>query len=257
MVSAPSNKELTACTVLVSFAKTVALGHHLRLFVALKADDIAALKTKFSFAPDQTFQVPQETYDLYAEFGKRGAALEAEWNSLLQAYAQKYPAEHAELTRRIEGKLPEGWEQSLPVYKPTDAAQASRKLSEIVLSAIVPKLPELLGGSADLTGSNLTKVKGNALDFQPPSTGLGTYAGTYIRYGVREHGMGAIANGLHAYGGIIPFVATFLVCLILVLNILCKSFIVVRRTSSLTPLAPSDCRLSAVTRSSGLVSEIR
>ena len=124
-------------------------------------------------------------------------------------YAQKYPAEHAELVRRISGELPNGWEKALPIYKVTDAAQASRKLSEIVLTAVTPALPELLGGSADLTGSNLTKVKGTE-DFQPPSTGLGSYKGTYIRYGVREHGMGAIANGLHAYGGIIPFVATFM-----------------------------------------------
>ncbi|KAF4615121.1 hypothetical protein D9613_002773 [Agrocybe pediades] len=175
----------------------------------LKADDIEALKSKFGFAPDQKFQVPQETYDLYSEFGKRGAALEAEWNSLLEAYGKKYPNEHAELTRRIAGKLPQGWEEKLPVYKPSDAAQASRKLSEIVLTAIIPSLPDLMGGSADLTGSNLTKVKGS-VDFQPPSTGLGTYAGTYIRYGVREHAMGAIANGLSAYGAIIPFVATFL-----------------------------------------------
>ncbi|KAG5221760.1 Transketolase [Salix suchowensis] len=109
------------------------------------------------------------------------AALEAQWNDLFAAYAKQYPTEHAELTRRIAGELPEGWEKNLP----------------------------LVGGSADLTGSNLTKVKGS-VDFQPPSTGLGTYAGTYIRYGVREHGMGAIANGLSAYGAIIPFIATFL-----------------------------------------------
>ena len=132
---------------------------------------------------------------------------------MLASYGKKYPNEHAELTRRISGKLPEGWEKTLPVYKPTDAAQASRKLSEIVLTAIIPGLPDLIGGSADLTGSNLTKVK-KSVDFQPPSTGLGTYAGTYIRYGVREHGMGAIANGLAAYGAIIPFVATFLVRLL-------------------------------------------
>ncbi|KAF9466413.1 transketolase [Collybia nuda] len=175
----------------------------------LKADDIEALKSRFGFAPDQKFHVPQETYDLYADFGKRGAALEAEWNSLLAAYGQKYPKEHAELTRRISGKLPEGWEKNLPVYTPADAAQASRKLSEIVLTSIIPSLPDLIGGSADLTGSNLTKVKGS-VDFQPPSTGLGTYAGTYIRYGVREHGMAAIANGLAAYGAVVPFVATFL-----------------------------------------------
>ena len=154
--------------------------------------------------------MPKETHDLYSEFGKRGAALEAEWNALLSKYAQQHPKEHAEFTRRIDGKLPEGWELLLPRYKPTDPAQASRKLSEIVLTAITPALPEMIGGSADLTGSNLTKVKGT-VEFQPPSTGLGNYAGTYIRYGVREHGMGAIANGLAAYGGIIPFVGTFLV----------------------------------------------
>ncbi|KAF5324450.1 hypothetical protein D9611_004311 [Ephemerocybe angulata] len=175
----------------------------------LKADDIAQLKEKFNFNPQEKFSVPQATYDLYAEFGKRGAALEEEWSTLLAQYAEKYPQEHAELTRRISGKLPEGWEKALPVYKPTDGAQASRKLSEIVLTALAPVLPELLGGSADLTGSNLTKVK-KSVDFQHPSTGLGDYSGTYIRYGVREHGMGAIGNGLAAYGGIIPYVATFL-----------------------------------------------
>ncbi|KAI0637210.1 transketolase [Trametes polyzona] len=175
----------------------------------LKADDIQALKSKFGLPADQTFYIPKETYDAYHEVAARGAKLEAAWNDLLSSYAQKYPAEHAELTRRIAGKLPDGWEKSLPVYKPSDAAQASRKLSEIVLSAIVPKLPELVGGSADLTGSNLTRTK-TMIDFQPESTGLGSYKGTYIRFGVREHGMGAIANGLHAYGGIIPFVATFL-----------------------------------------------
>jgi transketolase len=184
--------------------------------------------------------VPQETYDTYAEFGKRGAALEAEWNSLLEAYGKKYPNEHAELTRRIAGGLPQGWEEKLPVYKPTDAAQASRKLSEIVLTSIIPSLPELIGGSADLTGSNLTKVK-NSVDFQPPSTGLGTYAGTYIRYGVREHGMAAIANGLSAYGAIIPFVATFLVCCVL-LVIIVAHVIYPGRTLSLMPLVPCDCR---------------
>jgi len=184
----------------------------MKFLLALKADDIRTLKTKFGFQPDLNFFVPKETYETYAAIAKRGASLESEWNALLSSYGKKYPNEHAELTSRIAGKLPDGWEKTLPVYKPSDAAQASRKLSEIVLTAITPALPDLLGGSADLTGSNLTKVK-HSTDFQPPSTKLGTYAGTYIRYGVREHAMGAIANGLNAYGGIIPFVATFLVSL--------------------------------------------
>lgn len=185
---------------------------HLSGSTALKPDDIQALKSKFGFNPDDKFVVPKEIYDLYdSQFGNRGATLELKWTALLDQYAQKYPKEHAELTRRIAGKLPDGWEKALPVYKSSDPAQASRKLSEIVLTSITPLLPELMGGSADLTGSNLTKAKG-ATEFQPPSTGLGSYAGTYIRYGVREHAMGAIGNGLAAYGGIIPFVATFLVC---------------------------------------------
>ncbi|KAF7295104.1 Transketolase [Mycena indigotica] len=175
----------------------------------LKADDIVALKTKFGFPPDEKFYVPAEVYKFYGEIAQKGASAEAKWNSLLAAYGQKYPTEHAELTRRIAGELPQNWEKALPVYKPTDSAQASRKLSEIALTSLAAVLPDLLGGSADLTSSNLTKVKGS-VDFQPPATKLGTYAGTYIRYGVREHGMGAIANGLAAYGGIIPFVGTFL-----------------------------------------------
>lgn len=175
----------------------------------LKADDIQALKSKSGFPPDQSFYVPKETYAAYQAVALRGAQLEAAWKLLFANYANVYPKEHAELTRRIAGKLPDGWEKRLPVYKPTDPAQASRKLSEITLSALYPVLPELLGGSADLTGSNLTRVKGS-VDFQPPDTGLGDYRGRYIRYGVREHGMGAIANGLSAYGAIIPYVGTFL-----------------------------------------------
>jgi transketolase len=220
--------------------------------IALKADDIQALKTRFGFQPDEKFVVPKETYDTYAAVASRGATLEREWISLLSSYSKKYPNEYVELTRRISGKLAEGWENALPIYKPSDAAVATRKLSEIVLTALTPKLPELMGGSADLTTSNLTKVKGST-DFQPPNTKLGTYAGTYIRYGVREHAMGAIANGMHAYGGIVPFVATFLV------NWATKSESIVmahslNRTSSRTLRVLSDCPHSAGTTSFGSVS---
>jgi transketolase len=175
----------------------------------LKIDDIQQLKTKFGFNPEESFVVPQEVYDIYHEHAAAGAAAEEEWNALFAKYAEKYPSEHADLARRLKGDLPEGWEKNLPLYTPADAAVASRKLSEIVLSKIEGAIPELMGGSADLTGSNLTRWK-NAVDFQPPSTGLGDYAGRYIRYGVREHGMGAIMNGLAAYGTIIPYGGTFL-----------------------------------------------
>lgn len=175
----------------------------------LKADDIKQLKEKFGFNPEQSFAVPQEVYDLCNKAASSGAAHEEEWNKLFAKYAEQYQAEHADLARRLKGDLPEGWEKHLPTYTPADPAVASRKLSEIVINKIFDAIPELVGGSADLTGSNLTRWKG-AIDYQPPSTGLGTYAGRYIRFGVREHGMGAIMNGLAAYGTIIPYGGTFL-----------------------------------------------
>ncbi|RYP32085.1 hypothetical protein DL766_004092 [Monosporascus sp. MC13-8B] len=175
----------------------------------LKADDIKQLKEKFGFNPEQSFVVPQEVYDAYHKHAAEGAAAEEEWNKLFAKYAESYKAGHDDLVRRMKGELPKDWEKSLPVYTPKDSAVASRKLSETVLTKIADVVPELIGGSADLTGSNLTKWKGS-VDFQPKSTGLGDYSGRYIRYGVREHGMGAVMNGIAAYGTLIPFGGTFL-----------------------------------------------
>ncbi|KAI0352513.1 transketolase [Trametes cingulata] len=175
----------------------------------LQPDDVRALKAKFGLPTDRSFYIPQETYDIYADAAAHGEISDASWDQLLQLYGKKYPAEHAELMRRISGKLPPGWERALPIYKPGDPPQTTRHCSEAALTALVPKLPELMVGSADLTDANLTRTD-TMVDFQPDSTGLGSYKGTYIRYGVREHAMGAIANGLNAYGGIIPFVGTLL-----------------------------------------------
>ncbi|KAI9841655.1 MAG: Transketolase [Thelocarpon superellum] len=175
----------------------------------LKVDDAKEVKKKFGFDPEQSFVVPQEVYDLYHKHSAEGAAKEQEWNQLFEKYASKFPSEHSDLKRRLTGALPEGWEKNLPTYKPTDDAVASRKLSETVLTKIHAAIPELVGGSADLTGSNLTRWK-DAVDFQPPVTGLGQWSGRYIRYGVREHGMAGIMNGIARYGTIIPYGGTFL-----------------------------------------------
>ncbi|EPQ29612.1 uncharacterized protein PFL1_02831 [Pseudozyma flocculosa PF-1] len=175
----------------------------------LKADDIEAVKEKFGMDPKEKFVVPEDVYEAYRQVGERGAKADAEWTEMFKAYGEKYPKEHAEVARRIAGKLPEGWQKALPTYSPSDPAVASRKLSETVLGKLAEAIPELVGGSADLTGSNLTRW-GNAVDFQHPSTQLGDYSGRYIRYGVREHAMGAIMNGLHAYGMHIPTAGTFL-----------------------------------------------
>ncbi|CCD22661.1 transketolase TKL1 NDAI_0A05060 [Naumovozyma dairenensis CBS 421] len=177
----------------------------------LKPEDIKQLRIKFGFNPDKSFVVPQEVYDFYqTKILNPGVEANKKWNSLFEQYQQKYPELGAELARRLAGKLPANWEKALPVYTPKDSAVATRKLSEIVLQSIHEELPELIGGSADLTPSNLTRWSG-AVDFQPPSSKLGDYSGRYIRYGIREHAMGAIMNGISAYGAhYLPYGGTFL-----------------------------------------------
>ncbi|KAK0898841.1 Transketolase [Friedmanniomyces endolithicus] len=175
----------------------------------LKEDDCKQVKEKFGFDPTKTFVVPQEVYDMYHKHASEGAAAEKEWDSLLEKYSSEHKDLAADLKRRLTRKLPEGWQEKLPVYKPTDKPEASRKLSESVLEAIYEAVPELLSGSADLTGSNNTRWK-KAIDFQPPSLGIGEWSGRYFRYGVREHAMAAIMNGLAAYGTVIPAGGTFL-----------------------------------------------
>ncbi|GAA6062017.1 hypothetical protein JCM10212_006092 [Sporobolomyces blumeae] len=177
----------------------------------LKADDTVEIKKKFGFNPEEFFVVPDEAKKVYGDVAKRGAETADKWAKLFAEYESKYPDEAKDIKRRIDGKLPEGWEKALPEFKPTDDAVASRKLSEVLLAKLSTVIPELVSGSADLTPSNLTRWK-NAVDFQSKETGLGDYTGRYIRYGVREHGMGAIANGIAAYGPnlVIPAIGTFL-----------------------------------------------
>ncbi|KAF2239278.1 transketolase [Viridothelium virens] len=175
----------------------------------LKEDDCKQVKQKFGFDPEKTFVVPQQVYDAYHQTAAKGAAAEQEWNQLFDKYGQQHKAEHADLKRRLSGLLPEGWQKALPTYKPTDKAVASRKLSESVLEAIHSVVPELISGSADLTGSNNTRWK-DAVDFQPPNLGIGDYSGRYMRYGVREHAMAGMMNGISAYGTLIPAGGTFL-----------------------------------------------
>ena len=175
----------------------------------LKAEDCKQVKEKFGFDPEKSFVVPQEVYDQYHKHAAEGAAAEQEWNELFEKYAGEHKELAADLKRRLKGDLPEGWEKKLPVYSPKDPAIASRKLSESVLEAIYEVVPELMSGSADLTGSNNTRWKA-AIDFQPPNTGIGEWGGRYMRYGVREHAMAGMMNGMSAYGTIIPAGGTFL-----------------------------------------------
>ncbi|PVU93947.1 hypothetical protein BB560_005971 [Smittium megazygosporum] len=176
----------------------------------LKEDDIFSVKQKLGLDPSKKFFVDQSIYDFYAQRAAQGAHAEQEWWKLLDQYKTANPELYAQFERVVlQNKLPDNFASLFPRFTPADPPTATRRLSQIVISAFADKLPGYIGGSADLTSSNLTNWPG-VTEFQPPSSKLGDYAGRYIRYGVREHGMFAISNGIAAYGGLIPFASTFL-----------------------------------------------
>jgi transketolase len=152
------------------------------------------------------FEVPEDALNRFRQAVDKGASAEAEWNKVWAEYQTKYADDAALLERMIARQLPADWDKVLPTYTPEDKALASRKHSENCLNALAPVLPELIGGSADLTHSNLTelKISGSFLK--------GQYENRNLRFGVREHGMGAICNGIALHtSGLIPYGATFLV----------------------------------------------
>ncbi|XP_055388955.1 uncharacterized protein LOC129618108, partial [Condylostylus longicornis] len=170
----------------------------------LGAEDLKQLREKFGLPSDDMFQIPAEVLDFYRRKGQSGDQLCSEWESLLTIYGTKYPAEHAELLDRINGTLPKGWMDCLPKYTPESKADSTRALSGSVLNAVVSAVPSVMGGSADLTGSNCTGLKTETA-FQANNR-----RGRYLHFGVREHGMAAICNGIFAFGGFRSFGATFL-----------------------------------------------
>jgi transketolase len=123
----------------------------------------------------------------------------------LIAYSKANPDDAKEFGRRMHGDLPAGWESALPLFDASNGNIASRAASGVVINAVAPKIPEMIGGSADLAGSNLTNIKGST------SLQAATPGGRNINYGIREHGMGAVMNGMALHGGLIPFGGTFLV----------------------------------------------
>jgi transketolase len=152
------------------------------------------------------FEIPGEVYATW-DARPKGQRLEDEWNRTFAEYSEKYPAEAAEFTRRMAGDLPDGWsdhvEGLIGRVNAKEETIASRKASQNAIEGLAPALPELVGGSADLAGSNLTLWSGSKGITQKNG-------GNYIYYGVREFGMSAIMNGLSLHGGIIPYGATFL-----------------------------------------------
>ena len=151
------------------------------------------------------FYVPEDTLAHFRQALAQGAQAEAEWQARFEAYRQTYPELAAELERRLAGRLPEGWDSDLPVFPPDPKGLATRAAHGKVLNALAARLPELLGGSADLAPSNQTWLSGLPA-FQP-----GAYQGRNFHFGVREHAMGSAVNGMAVYGGVIPYCGTFMV----------------------------------------------
>ncbi|MED1749241.1 transketolase [Bacillus zhangzhouensis] len=171
----------------------------------LGSDEAKLTKEAYSWTFEEDFHVPSEVYDHFKEAVKdAGQKKEAAWNELFEQYEKEYPELAAQLKLAIEGKLPENWDQEVPVYE-SGSSLASRASSGEVLNGIAKQVPFFIGGSADLAGSNKTTIK-NTDDF-----GKNNYAGKNIWFGVREFAMGAALNGMALHGGLRVFGGTFFV----------------------------------------------
>jgi len=171
----------------------------------LGQEEVRLTKQGLGWPLEPAFYIPDQALVHFREALGRGCAWEEEWETRFQAYAREYPELAAEWQRAMAGELPDGWHTLLPVFSPQESPMATRTASGKVLNAISPTLSTLLGGSADLAPSTDTYVKG-AGDFQAKSPG-----GRNLHFGVREHAMGGILNGLALHGGVIPYGGTFLV----------------------------------------------
>jgi transketolase len=171
----------------------------------LGKEETAAAKRTLGWPQEPTFYVPEEARQPFAAARRRGQRLEQEWNELLRRYREAHPGLAAELDRRLAGELPADWQDAIPAFTPGDKPLATRAASGKVLNGIAPKLPELVGGSADLTPSNNTKVAGWS-DFEADDA-----AGLYLHFGVREHAMGSLMNGIALSRLWIPYGGTFLI----------------------------------------------
>lgn len=171
----------------------------------LGPDEVKRTKRNLGWPENETFYVPDDVRDHMRATGAEGASAQAEWEERKQDYAARYPDRAAKFDRWLAGDLPKGWDDELPTYEPGEKL-ATRAASGQTLDRIVPQTEgHLLGGSADLTGSNKTLADGQVVqDANQPD-------GTYLHYGVREHAMAGAANGMGLHGGVRPYVGTFLI----------------------------------------------
>jgi transketolase len=168
-------------------------------------DELRRAKEHLGWAVEPSFLVPDDVRAHFEASGRRGGDLHRAWDGLMARYRKRHPERAGELDRRFRADLPDGFEAAIPTFPADPKGKATRASSGIVLNALAQRMPELFGGSADLTTSNQTQLKGGP-DFSKEHR-----EGRYVHFGVREHGMGGILSGLALHGGIVPFGGTFLV----------------------------------------------
>lgn len=186
----------------------------------LGEEEVKLTKKNLGWPLEPNFYVPDQALEVFRQAVDRGRQAETEWNDKFSAYAKAHPDVAAELHRMILGALPDGWDKDIPSFPADEKGIATRVASGKVLTAIAAKVPQIIGGSADLNPSTHTALSGMG-DFQYPLEGIESvqgaagggwdYAGRNIAYGVREHAMGSISNGISAHAGLLPFCATFLI----------------------------------------------
>ncbi|MFI0600642.1 transketolase [Escherichia coli] len=204
--SVTDKPSLLCCKTIIGFGLPNKANSHDCHGSALGADEVALVRERLQW-PYAPFEIPGE---IYAEWDatEKGAQVQQEWDALFADYAKQWPELAAEFTRRMKGDLPAGWVENMQKYvhdlQSHPAALATRQVSQKCLNHFADMLPELMGGSADLSPSNLTRHQ-KSVDFTGENP-----AGNYISYGVREFGMSAIMNGLALHGGFIPYGGTFL-----------------------------------------------
>ena len=172
---------------------------------ALGEEEVRLTKENLGYPSLEPFHVPEEVVEHWRQARVTGADLQLDWERRWAAYSRAHPDLARELQRRLKGELPPDWEQALPTFGAKDGSTATRTASGKVLNAIASRVPELVGGSADLAGSTNTIIK------DAGSFSAANYAGRNFHFGIREHGMGAVMNGMALHGGLIPYGATFLV----------------------------------------------
>lgn len=171
----------------------------------LGEEELVLTKRNLGWPEEPAFYIPEKARDNFRQAVSNGRAMEQEWRSLFENYKQAYPEMAAVWDKLVEGELLEGWERSIPSFPADEKGMATRTASGKVLNDMAPFLLNLIGGSADLAPSNMTRLK-ESDDFQ-----AGNYVGRNIRFGVREHVMGSILNGMSLHGGLVPYGGTFLI----------------------------------------------